>query len=95
MGRPFYFHVLKQAIPASGEEQFYCSTNIDSCSFSPEPGFTQMNGSITRFKGLTYLLLCKISLRGYEAAVLLQAHGYTNVKVLEGGLVAWPFEKEK
>ncbi len=38
---------------------------------------------------------CKISLRGYEAAVLLQAHGYTNVKVLEGGIMAWPFEKEK
>ncbi|MGB5435818.1 MAG: FAD-dependent oxidoreductase [Maribacter sp.] len=38
---------------------------------------------------------CKISLRGYEAAVLLKAHGYTNVKVLEGGLAAWPFHKEK
>lgn len=38
---------------------------------------------------------CKISLRGYEAAVLLKAHGYTNVKVLEGGIVAWPYEKEK
>ena len=38
---------------------------------------------------------CKISLRGYEATVLLQAHGYTNVKVLEGGLAAWPFDKEK
>lgn len=38
---------------------------------------------------------CKISLRGYEAAVLLKAHGYTNVKVLEGGLTAWPFHKEK
>ena len=38
---------------------------------------------------------CKISLRGYEAAVLLKAHGYTNVKVLEGGITAWPFHKEK
>lgn len=38
---------------------------------------------------------CKISLRGYEAAVLLKAHGYENVKVLEGGIMAWPFEKEK
>ncbi|SMO78712.1 NADPH-dependent 2,4-dienoyl-CoA reductase, sulfur reductase [Saccharicrinis carchari] len=38
---------------------------------------------------------CKISLRGYEAAVMLKAHGYTNVKVLEGGIMAWPFEKEK
>lgn len=38
---------------------------------------------------------CKISLRGYEAAMLMKAHGYTNVKVMEGGVVAWPFEKEK
>ncbi len=33
---------------------------------------------------------CKTSLRGYEAAILLQAMGYKNVKVMEGGLVAWP-----
>lgn len=41
------------------------------------------------------ITFCKISLRGYEAAVLIKAHGYTNVKVLEGGIAAWPFEKEK
>ena len=38
---------------------------------------------------------CKISLRGYEAALILQANGYTNVKVLEGGIVAWPWGREK
>jgi len=38
---------------------------------------------------------CKISLRGYEAALILQANGYTNVKVLEGGIVAWPWAREK
>jgi len=36
---------------------------------------------------------CKISLRGYEAACLLAGHGYTNVKVMEGGVLAWPFPK--
>lgn len=41
------------------------------------------------------ITFCKISLRGYEAAVMLKAHGYNNVKVLEGGIAAWPFEKEK
>jgi NADPH-dependent 2,4-dienoyl-CoA reductase/sulfur reductase-like enzyme/rhodanese-related sulfurtransferase len=34
---------------------------------------------------------CKISLRGYEAACFLKSAGYTNVKVMEGGLMAWPF----
>lgn len=38
---------------------------------------------------------CKISLRGYEAALILQAYGYTNVKVLEGGIMAWPWPREK
>lgn len=41
------------------------------------------------------ITFCKISLRGYEAAVMLKAHGYTKVKVLEGGIAAWPYEKEK
>lgn len=46
-------------------------------------------------KNKEIVTLCKISLRGYEAAVLLKAHGYKNVKVLEGGIAGWPFEKEK
>ncbi|WP_273274506.1 FAD-dependent oxidoreductase [Maribacter polysiphoniae] len=46
-------------------------------------------------KNMEIITYCKISLRGYEAAVLLKAHGYTKVKVLEGGITAWPFDKEK
>ncbi len=38
---------------------------------------------------------CKISLRGYEAALALQARGWKNVKVLEGGINAWPYAREK
>jgi NADPH-dependent 2,4-dienoyl-CoA reductase/sulfur reductase-like enzyme/rhodanese-related sulfurtransferase len=38
---------------------------------------------------------CKISLRGYEAAGLIEAQGYRNVKVLEGGILAWPYPREK
>lgn len=41
------------------------------------------------------ICFCKISLRGYEAASLLEAHGWTNVKVMEGGIMAWPFSREK
>ena len=52
-------------------------------------------GDLPSDKSKEIITFCKISLRGYEAAVLLQAHGYTNVKVLEGGIMAWPFEKEK
>ncbi|MDD3322572.1 MAG: FAD-dependent oxidoreductase [Paludibacter sp.] len=46
-------------------------------------------------KNTEIITWCKISLRGYEAALILQANGYTNVKVLEGGIVAWPWACEK
>lgn len=46
-------------------------------------------------KNAEIITWCKISLRGYEAALILQANGFTNVKVLEGGIMAWPFEREK
>lgn len=46
-------------------------------------------------KNAEIITWCKISLRGYEAARILQAHGYTNVHVLEGGLMAWPYSREK
>jgi NADPH-dependent 2,4-dienoyl-CoA reductase/sulfur reductase-like enzyme/rhodanese-related sulfurtransferase len=38
---------------------------------------------------------CKISLRGYEAALVLEGNGWKNVKVMEGGIMAWPYAREK
>jgi len=38
---------------------------------------------------------CKISLRGYEAALILEANGWRNVRVMEGGIMAWPYAREK
>ncbi len=35
---------------------------------------------------------CKISLRGYEAARILQAAGFQNVRVMDGGMAMWPYE---
>ncbi len=46
-------------------------------------------------KATEIITYCKISLRGYEAACFLKSQGYSNVKVMEGGLVAWPFGLEK
>ena len=41
------------------------------------------------------VLFCKISLRGYEAAAMLTAKGWENALVLEGGIMAWPYPREK
>ncbi|MBN2644516.1 MAG: FAD-dependent oxidoreductase [Desulfuromonadaceae bacterium] len=38
---------------------------------------------------------CKISLRGYEAQIILQQAGFTKVKYMEGGIAAWPYALEK
>lgn len=38
---------------------------------------------------------CKISLRGYEAECILEGEGFTDVKVIEGGVLAWPFACDK
>jgi rhodanese-related sulfurtransferase len=46
-------------------------------------------------KGKEVILYCKISLRGYEAATILEGAGFTNVKVMEGGVMAWPYPREK
>jgi len=35
---------------------------------------------------------CKISLRGYEAALILKAAGFGRVRVMDGGIAMWPDE---
>jgi NADPH-dependent 2,4-dienoyl-CoA reductase/sulfur reductase-like enzyme/rhodanese-related sulfurtransferase len=52
-------------------------------------------GELPEDKSTEIICYCKISLRGYEAASLLEANGWTNVKVMEGGIMAWPFAREK
>jgi NADPH-dependent 2,4-dienoyl-CoA reductase/sulfur reductase-like enzyme/rhodanese-related sulfurtransferase len=52
-------------------------------------------GELPQDKDREVILYCKISLRGYEGAAILNAHGWRNVKVMEGGLMAWPYPREK
>lgn len=46
-------------------------------------------------KNKEIICFCKISLRGYEAALALESNGWKNVKVMEGGIMAWPYPREK
>jgi NADPH-dependent 2,4-dienoyl-CoA reductase/sulfur reductase-like enzyme/rhodanese-related sulfurtransferase len=46
-------------------------------------------------KNKEIICYCKISLRGYEAALALEGNGWQNVKVMEGGIMAWPYPREK
>ena len=38
------------------------------------------------------IAFCKISLRGYEAQLILESKGFTEVKFFEGGIATWPYE---
>jgi len=50
-------------------------------------------GELPEDKATPIVCYCKISLRGYEAESILRSVGYTNVKVMEGGILAWPYKK--
>lgn len=49
----------------------------------------QRLGELPRDKEI--VCFCKISLRGYEAQTILEGAGFREVKLLDGGLVAWPW----
>jgi rhodanese-related sulfurtransferase len=36
---------------------------------------------------------CRLSTRGYEAALLMQSAGFDRVWVLDGGSAMWPFDR--
>jgi len=36
---------------------------------------------------------CRLSIRGYEAALILKAAGFKKVRVMDGGVIMWPYEK--
>jgi rhodanese-related sulfurtransferase len=48
-------------------------------------------GELPRNKDI--IIISSLSIRAYEAALILQSAGFTRVQVVDGGLVAWPFEK--
>ncbi|MBN2078963.1 MAG: FAD-dependent oxidoreductase [Spirochaetes bacterium] len=52
-------------------------------------------GELPADKDAEIICYCAVSLRGYEASLILGAHGWTNVHVMEGGIAAWPYAKEK
>ncbi|MGK7395431.1 MAG: FAD-dependent oxidoreductase [Candidatus Cyclobacteriaceae bacterium M3_2C_046] len=61
----------------------------------PLPTLRKSLSSLPQDKSKEIIVFCKVSLRGYEAATFLMSEGYERVKVLEGGLTAWPFPKER
>ena len=61
----------------------------------PLPTLRRSLDNLPNDKEKEIIVYCKVSLRGYEAATFLMSQGYKNIKVLEGGMLAWPFAKER
>jgi len=40
------------------------------------------------------VVFCEVGIRAYLACLELQAHGYKNVKLMDGSITAWPYEIE-
>ena len=45
-------------------------------------------------KSKEIIAFCKISLRGYEGALILKNAGFDNVKVMDGGVLMWPYPRD-
>jgi len=40
------------------------------------------------------VVICKVGRRAYAAALQLQQYGFSDVRILDGGITAWPYETE-
>ncbi|VEN74557.1 FAD-dependent pyridine nucleotide-disulfide oxidoreductase [Candidatus Desulfarcum epimagneticum] len=61
----------------------------------PVGDLRQNPDALPRDKNAAIVCYCAVSARAYEASRILLANGYENVRVMEGGIAAWPFEMEK
>ena len=57
----------------------------------PQGEFRDRLEELPKDKNAEIIAWCKISLRGYEAVRALMQYGYKNVKLLEGGVLGWPW----
>ncbi|HVM51533.1 MAG TPA: FAD-dependent oxidoreductase [Candidatus Acidoferrum sp.] len=69
----------------------YKQERLEGSTLIPLGALRSRLGELPRDKEI--VTFCKASLRGYEAAKILQGAGFSKVRVLDGGIAAWPFEK--
>lgn len=71
----------------------YQSVRIPGSTLIPLGTLAQRLHELPRDKEI--ITFCAVSLRGYEASLILRHNGFTNVKVMDGGISCWPYELEK
>jgi SulP family sulfate permease len=61
--------------------------HVPGATLAPLPGILSGPGDLPR--GRPIILACRSGRRSARAAAHLAAHGYANVSVLQGGMLAW------
>jgi len=84
-GEDFYFLDVRSP-------QEHAEVRLPNSTLIPLGALRQRLAEIPKNKEI--ITFCAISLRGYEASLILRAAGFADVKVLDGGVAMWPFEKE-
>ena len=69
----------------------YEAAHIAGTTVIPLGALRDRLGELPRDKEI--VVFCQVSLRGYLAAILLGRSGFTRVRMMDGGVVAWPYEK--
>jgi len=88
-GEPFF------ALDARGPDEYETMRLGIGETLIPLGALRRRLGELPADKNADIICYCKISLRGYEAALVLEANGWKNVRVMEGGIMAWPYAREK
>ena len=70
--------------------QEYEEERIPGMDLIPLESLRRRIDEIPRDRGV--VLVCDTGARAYQASLILKANGFTNVRILEGGLRMWPFE---
>jgi NADPH-dependent 2,4-dienoyl-CoA reductase/sulfur reductase-like enzyme/rhodanese-related sulfurtransferase len=70
----------------------YAQEHLPKSTLIPLGALRKRLAEIPRDKEI--ITYCAISLRGYEASLILRAAGFNDVKVLDGGVAMWPYETE-
>ena len=80
------FVLLDARSPAEYEE-----VRLPGSMLIPLGALRERMGELAKDKDV--VTFCKVSLRGYEAALILKAAQFQNVRVMDGGIAMWPYEK--
>jgi rhodanese-related sulfurtransferase len=69
--------------------QEYEEERIPGMDLIPLESLRRRIDEIPRERGI--VLVCDTGARSYQASLILKANGFTNVRILEGGLRMWPY----